>query len=300
MGPITWGEDPFANDPQLFYDVIQRRRNAHNASFCCGAGSVHRRDAVMRVALKAYVAGVKKKARNLADAVDDPRARREVAHGLERLVAAETELTPYRFHVSEDLYTSIYLHGDRDSSWRSVFHPQVESKMLSPQDLQSWTVQRFKYAGGTLDIAFRDNPLFRSGLSLAQRLLYGATFWAYLGALWNIVFLTAPIVYLLTGIAPVSAYTAEFFLHILPFLVLNELAMMVGTWGISGYKGKVTYLAFFPVNLRALWTALRGKPIKFPTTPKNRQEGTFFHLVVPQAAVIALTLVGLVYATAQY
>ena len=172
--------------------------------------------------------------------------------------------------------------------------------MLSPQDLQSWTVQRFKYAGGTLDIAFHDNPLFRPGLSLRQRLMYAATFWSYLGVLWNLVFLGAPIFYLFTGIAPVSAYTADFFLHILPFLILNELAMMVGTWGISGYKGKVTYLAFFPVNLRALWTAIRGKPIKFPTTPKNRQEGSFFHLVVPQAAVIVLTLGGLLFAATHY
>ncbi|MEM1181687.1 MAG: cellulose synthase catalytic subunit, partial [Acidobacteriota bacterium] len=137
VGPITTGEDPFANDPQLFYDVIQRRRNRHNASFCCGAGSIHRRDAVMHVALKAYVDGVEKRAKSLVEAVEDDDLREAVAGGLERLVAVETELTPYRFHVSEDLYTSIYLHSDPDGEWRSVFHPQVESKMLSPQDLQS-------------------------------------------------------------------------------------------------------------------------------------------------------------------
>ena len=39
-GPVTLGEDPFVNDPQMFYDVIQRRRNWVNASFCCGAPPV--------------------------------------------------------------------------------------------------------------------------------------------------------------------------------------------------------------------------------------------------------------------
>ncbi len=44
VGPITVGRDPFVNDAKLFYDVIQRRRNGLNVSFCCGAGSIHRRE----------------------------------------------------------------------------------------------------------------------------------------------------------------------------------------------------------------------------------------------------------------
>ena len=215
-------------------------------------------------------------------------------------MAREEEFTPYRFHVSEDIYTSIILHSDQDRHWRSVMHPAVESKMLSPQDLLSWTVQRFKYAGGTLDIALHDSPLTRPGLSMAQRLMYAATIWSYLGGIWNAIFLFAPLVYLFTGIAPVSAYTGDFFIHLLPFLVTMELAFMVGTWGIAGYRSKASYLAFFPVNLRAIWTVLKGEKIKFPVTPKDRQEGNFVHLIVPQIAVIVLTIVGILYAFVQY
>ena len=60
--------------------------------------------------------------------------------------AAVTEevLTPYKFHVSEDIYTSIVLHSDREREWKSYQHPYVESKMLSPQDLLTWTIQRYK------------------------------------------------------------------------------------------------------------------------------------------------------------
>ena len=168
--------------------------------------------------------------------------------------------------------------------------------MLSPQDLLTWMIQRFKYAGGTLDIALRDNPLFRGGMRLSQRLMYLSTFWSYLGCLWNIVFLVAPILYLFTGIAPLSAYSGAFYLHALPFIVLTELAFMVGTWGVNSWDGKASYLSFFPVNFRALWTVLRGEKIKFHVTPKERQEGTFLHLVYPQLAVIVLTLAGLSYA----
>ncbi|MCG8460682.1 MAG: glycosyltransferase, partial [Holophagales bacterium] len=298
FGPVVIGEDPFANDPQMFYDVILRRRNRANAAFCCGAGSIHRREAVMQVALRSFVEAVEEKEKRISESIEDEELLAQV--DLSRLAVLERELTPFRFHVSEDLYTSIYLHSDRQRSWKSVQHSEVLSKMLSPQDLQSWTVQRFKYAGGTLDIFLHDNPLFRKGLSLPQRLMYGMTFWSYLGVLWNVVFLVAPLIYFFSGVAPVAAYTADFFLHILPFLILNELAFMVGTWGVQTYKGKVSYLAFFPVNLRALWTVLRGQKIKFPTTPKERQSGNFFHLVLPQFLVMVLTAVGLLLAISLY
>jgi cellulose synthase (UDP-forming) len=71
---------------------------------------------------------------------------------------------------------------------------------------------------------------------------------------------------------------------------------MVGTWGVRSWDGKSSYLSFFPVNFQALWTVLRGEKIKFHVTPKARQEGNFVHLVLPQLAVIVLTLSGLAYA----
>jgi cellulose synthase (UDP-forming) len=141
-----------------------------------------------------------------------------------------------------------------------------------------------------------DNPIFRKGLNLKQKLMYGASFWSNLSAIWNIVFLACPIIYFLTSIAPVSAYDVTFYLHFLPYVITAELAMMTGTWGVAGYKGKTNFLSFFPVNLRALWTVLRGRKISFPTTPKERQTGNFFKLVIPQAMVFGLSLFSLLFA----
>jgi cellulose synthase (UDP-forming) len=300
FGPIRVGEDLFCNDPTLFYDVIQRRRNWANASFCCGAGSIHRREAVMEAALKTYADAIDGLVRRTTGDVKDEEIRGDLTEAMRRELVLETELTPYKFHVSEDIYTSIVLHADRDRNWKSVYHPQVESKMLSPQDLLSWMVQRFKYAGGTFDIVIHDNPLFRKGLRLPQKLMYGVTFWSYFAALWTIVFLAAPIVYLFTGVAPVAAYDDEFFKHIIPFLLCNELAFMIGTWGVRGWEGRVSYQYSFPLVLRALWTVVKGEKIKFPVTPKTRQEGNFARLVLPQIAVMVLTAAGILFATARW
>jgi len=300
FGKVQVGEDPFVNDPKLFYDVILRRRNWANASFCCGAGSVHRREAVMQAALRQFSQEVGRLAEaqsaELQKLTGEEEADSAVHHLITQKIAHEHEFTPYKFHVSEDIYTSIELHSDTQRKWKSVLHPNVESKMLSPQDLLTWTVQRFKYAGGTLDIAKNDNFLIRKGLSFPQRMMYASTVWSYFGGIWNVVFLTAPLVYLFFAVAPVSAYSIDFYKHIFPFLFMTELGSMLAMWGLSGRKAKFSYLAFFPVNLKAIWTVMRGHKISFPVTSKVRQDGNFIGLVWPQAAIIALTAIGLIYA----
>lgn len=304
MGPVKIGEDPFVNDPKMFYDVIQRRRNWCNASFCCGAGSIHRREAVMEAALKTYAEHIAKQVNEDTQKVIKLTGEDTIHQGLQdtirQQVVQEHEFTPYRFHVSEDIYTSIVLHSDSERNWKSVMHPEVESKMLSPQDLLTWTIQRFKYAGGTLDIAKNDNPVFRKGMSLPQRLMYATTIWSYIGGIWNAIFLTAPLIYLFFAISPVQSYSLEFYVHILPFLLLTEIAFMLGGWGLAGYPSKASYLAFFPTNLRALWTVIKGEKISFPVTPKDRQEGSFLHLAIPQTLIIVLTVIGIIFAWSQY
>jgi len=296
FGEIRFNHDPFVSDAKLFYDVILRRRNGANASFCCGAGSVHRREAVMEAALRAYSGQVDQSVCAMSDYVEPSASSDKMKSALYTEYALSTEFTPYKFHVSEDIYTSIILQSDPDRNWKSVLHPDVETKMLSPLDMQSWTMQRFKYAGGTLDIMARGNPLFTAGMTLRQKLMYAMTFWSYLAPLWTVIFIAAPIIALLTGIAPVSAYSWEFFGHLLPFLLMHELASMFGTWGLDNRKGKMLNLAFFSFNLQAIWAVLRGQEIKFKVTPKTRSSDRFLHLVAPQIFVLVISLLAIVYA----
>jgi len=302
LGKMRVGSDPFNNDASIFYEVIMRRRNRVNAAFCCGAASIHRREAIMMVALKAYTDAVARASTEKKTLLEKIRLRSsdpKVAALRVWEAAREQELTPYKFHVSEDIYTSIVLQQDRNRRWKSIMHPHVVSRMLSPQDLLTWTIQRFKYAGGSLDIFLHDNPITARGMSLGQRLMYLNTFWSYLGAIWNVIFLISPAIYLFTAIAPVRAYTLDFFLRLVPFLIAVELAMLFGFWGYSGYKSKISYLASFPLSLQALWAVARNKPIKFHVTPKERQEGNFLRIVWPQTAIVIATIAAIAFAIAQ-
>jgi cellulose synthase (UDP-forming) len=64
-----------------------------------------------------------------------------------------------------------------------------------------------------------ENPLFKKGLSLPQRLQYFTTIYSYFNGFFNLIFLFAPIIYLTTGIPPVAAWSAQFFMAVdpLPF-----------------------------------------------------------------------------------
>jgi cellulose synthase (UDP-forming) len=296
VGPVVIGRDPFVNDAKLFYDVIQRRRNGLNVSFCCGAGSIHRREAVMEVALKNYATSVEDRTLEFTKLEEDQVEQAGLTTALRRELSVSIDITPYKFHVSEDIYTSIKLHEDKNRNWKSVFHPHVESKMLSPLDIQSWVMQRFKYAGGSLDIVFNDFPLLGGGMSVRQRMMYAATFWSYLAPLWNVVFLMAPLLALFFGLSPINAYSIDFFAHLLPFLIVHELAAVFGTWGIDNRQGKMLNAAFFSINLMALWTVLCGREIKFNVTPKERNNQRHLMLVAPQVCVVVLTICALIFA----
>jgi cellulose synthase (UDP-forming) len=293
LGPVRVNRDLLGNDPTPFYELVQRRRNWSNASFCCGAGSVHRRDSVMASALFALGSEVESHLAPVSGEIDDPALRAQ----MEGMVASEAargiEITPYQFHVSEDIFTSLVLHSSQEQEFRSVFHPQVLCKMLSPQDLLSWTIQRFKYAGGTLDIFLR-HPIRRwRGLRPWQAIMYGNTLASYLSPIWLVPLFFATLVYLYLGICTTDDGGGNWIARIAPFLICVRVARMLSTWGIHTMRSEQYALASFWLNATALLHVLRKKPVRFTVTPKMRQSGTAWPLVAPHALVCTLFAGGL-------
>lgn len=282
------GADPFLTDPAIFFDVIQRRRNRHSASFCCGASSIHRREAVFRGALGNLgrdLAALGQRAR--LRPAGNPQQNMPGDADMAWLLPA-IDLQPYRFHVSEDILTSIHLHADAAAGWRSVYHPQAESRMLSPRSIRAWAVQRLKYAGGTYDIMLRSNPLFRRGMNWRVKLHYAATFWSYLAALWMPVLLFAPAVSLAFAISPVLAYSGMFFAYFLPAAIASELAILAGCKGHAAHQGRILALASLPVQWRALISVLRGRRPRFPVTPKTAMRGGVVAYLWPNLVILAV------------
>ena len=285
--PLKWisghddaGSDPFMSNPNLFFDVIQRRRNRNGASFCCGAASIHRREPLFEAALR----------RQSQDAIKISR-KIGLSNRFSATVLKAAKLQPFRFHVSEDIFTSIIIHSDAKGAWTSVYHPQPESRMLSPWSMEAWATQKLKYAGGTFDIMLKDNPILKNGMPWRKRMHYAATFWSYLSVLWVPILLLAPIVSLFTGIAPIQSSTTAYFLHLLPLLVINEIAVVVGCKGHDPNPGRVMSIASLSIQWSALWQVARGKRPRFPVTPKT--PGTRTDLRYVRSNLLCLGLMSL-------
>lgn len=293
---IKTGEDIFGNDPRLFYDVILRRRNYYNAAFCCGAGSVHRREAVMQKAVKDFV---KELQEDVTTQIEDKHPRQSISAQLLKklriLSFLKQEIKPFKFHASEDIYTSMMMHNDSEG-WISIQHAGVECKMLSPQDLDTCVKQRTRYASGSLDIAFKDNPFAKKGLSWGQKICYFNTIWSYFAPLWIIVFLASPVIYFFSHALPVKAYSFDFFKFFLPFQIMNTITITLGTWGIATGRGEQYYISGFWLMFRSIISAVRGEKVTFNVTPKEKQmlSNNFQH-IWPHLTLIVLTGIGIAY-----
>lgn len=202
--------------------------------------------------------------------------------------------------VTEDMATAMRLHS---MGWHSVYHHETLVLGLAPEDLGSMLTQRLRWAQGTMQVMFKENPLLKSGLTFAQRLMYFATMWSYLSGFAAIAFIAAPVVFLCFGILPVRSTALVYFLHFLPFMIANQLLFFVASRGKSTWRGQQYSLALFPIWIKATTTAaisvIFRRGLNFAVTPKNRQEGAHpWHLISIQIASAGLlifsTIVGIV------
>ncbi|HJX43985.1 MAG TPA: glycosyltransferase family 2 protein [Geodermatophilus sp.] len=202
--------------------------------------------------------------------------------------------------VTEDMATCMRLHA---LGWRSAYHHETLALGLAPEDLGTMLTQRLRWAQGTVQVMLRENPLVQRGLSIPQRLMYWATMWSYLSGFAAVVYFAAPVVYLVFGVLPVTGLTAEFFLRLVPFLLVNQLLFLVIGRGRRTWRGQQYSLALFPVWIRSVTTAVGnvvfGRSLAFAVTPKERRsvQRRPWHLVRPQLAVMVLLVVAAVVGT---
>jgi cellulose synthase (UDP-forming) len=212
-----------------------------------------------------------------------------LAVDIDRADEAQPIMPMATISVTEDMATAMRLHS---LGWRSVYHHEVLARGLAPDDLRSMLQQRLRWAQGTIQVMLRENPLFVPGLSPGQRLMYFTTMWSYLSGFTSVVYLIAPVLYLLFGLLPVNALSADFFWHLVPYLLLNQVLFVVIGWGMPTWRGQQYSLALFPLWIKAVTTAIGntyfGHKLGFVVTPKTRQGGMYLNLVRPQLMMMVL------------
>lgn len=118
--------------------------------------------------------------------------------------------------VTEDAHTALRLHR---AGWNSAYLGIPEAAGLATESLSAHVAQRIRWARGMVQIFRTDNPLLGKGLSLFQRLCYLNAMMHFLAGLPRLIFLLAPLAFLLCHSYIIYAPAMTIVLHVLPYMV---------------------------------------------------------------------------------
>lgn len=272
--------DPFAHNAHLFYGPIQQGKDGMNSAFYTGTNAILRREALVNVGLQYF--------------------SEEFAQDENRLNEFQLVAGMSSNSITEDMNTAMRLHA---AGWQSIYHHELLAEGLAPDDLSSTFKQKLRWAQGTIQVLVRENPLTKSGLTLWQRLHYFKTMYSYFSGFTTLIFISCPIIFLFTGISPVKTIGYDFILHFLPTFILNRLTFVVIAWGIPAkeiWRSEQYAFALFPLFIQAVMSVFMRQPIKFQVTPKQRQSGVYYQLILPQLTIVTLTILGILWCLYQF
>lgn len=122
--------------------------------------------------------------------------------------------------VTEDAHTALKMHR---RGWRSAYINVAQAAGLATESLSAHIGQRIRWARGMAQIFRVDNPLFKRGLRLGQRLCYANAMLHFFYGLPRIVFLSAPLSYLLFDAKIIQAQALMIAAYAIPHLLIANM-----------------------------------------------------------------------------
>ncbi|MGB8260799.1 MAG: UDP-forming cellulose synthase catalytic subunit [Terracidiphilus sp.] len=122
--------------------------------------------------------------------------------------------------VTEDAHTSLRMQMN---GWNTAYINIPQAAGLATERLSAHVGQRIRWARGMIQILRTDNPLFAPGLKLSQRLCYFNAMSHFLYAVPRLIFLSAPLIYLILSHTNVPGYWAAILAYALPHLTLSNV-----------------------------------------------------------------------------
>jgi len=198
--------------------------------------------------------------------------------------------------VTEDAHTALKMQR---LGWGSAFLAIPLAAGLATERLGLHIVQRTRWARGMTQIFRVDNPLFGRGLKWQQRLCYLNAMLHFQFGLPRVIFLTAPLAYLLFNLNIIHSSASLIFAYVLPHLVMSLYvnSRMNGRFRAT-FWGEIyeTVMAFHLV-IPTILTMISPKHGKFNVTDKGGllDVGFFdFNIVRPHVICALLLLIGVV------
>ena len=198
--------------------------------------------------------------------------------------------------ITEDIATSLLLEA---KGYSGVTVDEVLAVGLSAESFADYVTQHERWGRGNIQVLKKYKPLTRKGLSFVQRLLYldGILYWLF--GLQKMIFIIAPVFFLLTGI---PIFKASFFSMMLFFLPTYTLSLT--TFRLFSYRNRTIQWAHIYEVAMAPYMAISAFlelffsfRIKFKVTPKGQSRekaGFSLRTALPHIVLTLLSLAALI------
>ncbi|MDO7880890.1 glycosyltransferase family 2 protein [Salinibacterium soli] len=197
--------------------------------------------------------------------------------------------------ITEDMATGMLLQAKK---WRTRFVPDVVAAGLAPENFGDLLTQRTRWARGNIQTARKWNPLTLRGLTAMQKWLYtdGIIYWHF--GIAKLVFIVAPLLYLIFGIPVVHADVPSLVMIWLPYFLASFVSMNAVSQGRRSFTWTHIYeIAMSPTIALAVigeWVGFSTK--RFAVTPKgvSTEKLNFrWGLALPHLVLLAASVYGL-------
>jgi cellulose synthase (UDP-forming) len=196
--------------------------------------------------------------------------------------------------VTEDAHTSLKM---QKKGWGTAYINLPQAAGLATETLSAHVGQRIRWARGMIQIFRTDNPMLASGMKFTQRLCYFNAMLHFLYAVPRLVFLCAPLVYMLGGRTIIPGYWVAILAYALPHLVISSLTnSRVQGKHRHSFWNEIYETVLAPYILMPTLLALINPKLgKFNVTDKGTTlEETRFdhHIAAPTTWLLVLNLIG--------
>ena len=205
--------------------------------------------------------------------------------------------------VTEDAHTALRM---QILGWNTAYINIPQSAGLATETLARHIGQRIRWARGMTQVFRMDNPLFATTLTLPQRICYFNATLHYLNAAPRLIFITAPLVYLLLGRINIPGDWIAIVAFAAPHLVL---ALMTNHRAQGAYRHTLFWNEIYEfvlapyILLPTMLALINPKLGKFNVTSKGGViEESYFDLNIawPYIVLIYLNLAALLAAPIRF
>ncbi len=197
---------------------------------------------------------------------------------------------------TEDAHTSLRMQM---RGWNTAYINIPQAAGLATERLSAHVKQRIRWARGMVQILRLENPLFARGLKPAQRLCYFNAMAHFLFALPRLIFLTAPLIYLIFGRTTIPGFWAAIIVYAIPHLLMANLthSRIQGPHRHSFWNEIYETVLAPYILLPTLLALISPRLGTFAVTPKGGvvKEGFFdARIARPFLVLLAFNFVGLI------